>query len=83
MSEDIEIDIGNAAIAELQAALTQGRTDASALVRAYLARIEAYDRAGPLLNAVREVNSDAATVAASLDRVKPSPERPLAGIPIL
>src|SRR5690349_6664633 len=73
----------NATIAELQEALAEGRTNASALVRAYLARIEAYDRAGPRLNAVREINPDALAIAASLDGVRPSPERPLAGIPIL
>src|SRR5260370_12789369 len=75
--------VENATIAELQAALAEGRTTASALVRAYLARIEAYDRAGPRLNAVREVNPDALAVAASLDGVTPSRPRPLAGIPIL
>jgi amidase len=70
-------------LAELQAALAAGQTSASALARAYLARIEAYDRAGPRFNAVREVNPDALAIAASLDGVKPSAERPLAGIPIL
>ena len=75
--------VENAAIAELQEALAAGRTNASALTRAYLARIEAYARAGPQLNAVREINPDALAIAASLDRVKPSRERPLAGIPIL
>jgi amidase len=75
--------VENATIAELQQALAEGRTTASALMRAYLARIEAYDRAGPQLNAVREVNPEAPALAASLDPVKPSPNRPLAGIPIL
>jgi amidase len=75
--------VENATIAELQQALAEGRTSASALIRAYLSRIEAYDRAGPLLNAVREVNPEAPALAASLDRVKPSPNRPLAGIPVL
>ena len=77
------MSVEDATIAELQAALAEGRTTASALTRAYLARIEAYDRAGPALNAVREVNPDALAIAAALDGVKPSPERPLAGIPIL
>jgi amidase len=77
------VGIENATIGELQAALTDGRTTASALARAYLARIEAYDRAGPLLNAVREINPDALAIAASLDRVTPSRDRPLAGLPIL
>ncbi|HJU18921.1 MAG TPA: amidase family protein [Stellaceae bacterium] len=77
------MNIADATIAELQTALIEGRTTASALVRAYLARIEAYDRAGPALNSVREVNPDALAVAASLDGATPSPRQPLAGIPIL
>jgi amidase len=75
--------IENASLAELQQALLDGRTTASALTRAYLARIEAYDRAGPNLNSVREVNPDALAIAASFDRIKPNPKQPLAGIPIL
>ena len=75
--------VANATIAELQQALDEGRTTASALTRAYQARIAAYDHAGPLLNAVREINPDTLTIAASLDGVRPSRERPLAGIPIL
>ena len=66
------MSVENATIAELQQALAEGRTNASALARAYLARIEAYDRAGPGLNAVREINPDALAIAASLDNVKPS-----------
>jgi amidase len=75
--------VENATIAELQQALAEGRITAGALTRAYLARIEAYDRAGPCLNAVREVNPEALALAASLDKVKPSARQPLAGIPIL
>jgi amidase len=75
--------IENASLAELQQALIDGRTNASALARAYLARIEAYDRAGPNVNSVREINPDALAVAASFDRIKPNPKQPLAGIPIL
>ena len=75
--------VENATIAELQQALTEGRTTASALTRAYLARIEAYDRAGPQLNSVREVNPEALALAAKADGLKPSPDKPLAGVPIL
>src|SRR5580692_3229354 len=75
--------VENATIAELQQALTEGRTTASALTRAYLARIEAYDRAGQQLNSVREVNPEALALAAKADGVKPTPAQPLAGIPIL
>jgi amidase len=77
------VSVENASIAELQQALVEGRTTASALTRAYLARIEAYDRTGPLLNSVREVNPEALAMAARLDTVKPSADKPLAGIPIL
>ena len=75
--------IENASLAELQQALAEGRTTASALTRAYLARIEAYDRAGPNLNAVREINPEALAIAASFDHIKPNPKQPLAGLPIL
>ena len=75
--------IANATIAELQQALDAGSVTAAALVEAYLARIEACDRAGPLINAVREVNPDALAIAATLDAGKPAMRRPLEGIPIL
>ena len=75
--------VENATIAELQEALDSGRTTATGLVRAYLARIEAYDRAGPKLNSVREINPDALAIAARID-TKPTAKRlPLQGIPIL
>ena len=64
-------------------ALASGRFTATALTKGYLARIEAYDRAGPMLNSVRELNPDALTIAGKLDDTKPSFKRPLAGIPIL
>jgi amidase len=75
--------IENATIGDLQQALASGDSTAAKLVKAYLARIEAYDRAGPGLNAVREVNSDAIAVAAALDERRPATRRPLEGIPIL
>ena len=75
--------VENATISDLQQAMAAGRTTAAALVSAYRARIEAYDRAGPRLNAVREVNSDASAIAAALDSNKPAQRRPLEGIPIL
>jgi amidase len=77
------LQVENATLAELQQALTEGRATAAALTQAYLARIEAYDGAGPRLNAVRQVNPDALAIAAKLDGTKPSAHQPLAGIPIL
>jgi amidase len=75
--------VENATIGDLQEALAAGRTTAADLVRAYTARIEAYDRAGPSLNAVREMNPDALAIAGTLDARKSGPRRPLEGIPVL
>jgi amidase len=75
--------VENATLSELQVALAAGRTTAADLVRAYTARIEAYDRAGPHLNAVRELNPDALAIAQQIDARKPQMRRPLEGIPIL
>src|SRR5579884_1597340 len=77
------MQIADETLSELQQALADGRTTASGLAQAYLARIEAYDRAGPGVNAVRAVNPDALAEAAAFDRVRPSARLPLAGIPIL
>ena len=62
--------VENASIGELQDALTAGKTSAADLVRAYTARIEAYDRAGPRLNAVRELNPEALAIAAAARRAE-------------
>jgi amidase len=75
--------IENATIDDLQAALASGSTTAADLVSGYFARIDAYDRAGPSLNAVRERNPDAMAIAAKLDTRKPGKRRPLEGIPVL
>jgi amidase len=81
MEGDMQVE--NASLMELQQALAEGKTSSSELTKAYLARIEAYDSAGPKLNAVRQVNPDALAIAAKFDGTKPSKSQPLAGIPIL
>jgi amidase len=75
--------VENATIDDLQAALASGRTTAAGLLRAYTARIEAYDRAGPRLNAVREMNPDALAIAEAMDARKSEKRRPLEGVPVL
>jgi amidase len=75
--------VENATIGDLEVALATGRVTAADLVRAYAARIEAYDRAGPRLNAVREMNPDALAIATRLDAAKPAMRRPLEGIPVI
>jgi len=75
--------VENASMAELQQALVAGNVTASDLVRAYMARIELYDRAGPKLNSVREINPDALSIAAKLDATPAAARQPLHGMPIL
>ena len=77
------LNVETATIDDLRRLLAVGGTTATGLAQAYVARIEAYDRAGPRLNAVREINPDALAIAASLDAAAPARRRPLAGIPIL
>lgn len=73
----------NAPMSDIAHALARGHVTATALVKSYLARIEAYDRNGPQLNSVRAINPDALSIAGKLDDTRPSAKRPLAGIPIL
>jgi amidase len=79
------LDAATATVAELRDALAAGPLSAAAVVGAYLARIEAYDRGPPSLAAVRAVNPKARDIAARLDaRQRAGAERrPLDGIPIL
>jgi amidase len=72
-------------IPELQAALASGRTTSVALTDAYLARIAAYDHAGPSLNAMIRVNGAARHDAAVLDAERKAGRLrgPLHGIPIV
>ena len=75
--------LDNTPMSDVIQALASGRVTATALTNGYLARIAAYDRDGPNLNSVRELNADALAIASKLDEAKPSVERPLAGVPIL
>jgi amidase len=77
------VPLDNASLAEVQEALAKGSTTASALTRAYIERIDKFDRGGPALNSVRVVNPEAHAIAGKLDGVKPSATQPLAGVPIL
>ena len=54
-------------IDEVHAAFAAGRTTCRDLVEGYLARIEAYDQAGPALNAIQYVNPLAVEEADALD----------------
>ena len=72
-------------IVELQRTMESGLYGARTLTQMYLARIEALNRRGPMLNAVIELNPDALEIATDLDteRANQGPRGPLHGIPIL
>jgi amidase len=77
------LTLENTPMSDIIHALASGRVTATALTKGYRARIEVYDRDGPMLNSVRALNPDAFTIAGKLDHTKPSVKRPLAGIPML
>lgn len=60
-------EVTEAGIAELRAGLDDGRVSSVQLVESYLRRIEVYDRAGPTLNSVVVLNSDALAEAVASD----------------
>lgn len=60
--------VEEATISEIHAALKSGRLTCRALVEQYLRRIEAYDKNGPALNAIVQINSDALAQADERDR---------------
>jgi amidase len=60
-------DVTEATIDDVQFALRDGRVTCREIVAAYLARIRAYDKAGPGLNAVQTINTHALEEADRLD----------------
>jgi amidase len=74
-----------ATIAGLQEQMKSGQLTSSGLTAAYLARIAEVDRAGPKLNAIIELNPDAAAIARQLDAERQAGRvrGPLHGIPVL
>src|ERR1700712_3013233 len=71
-------------IDQLRASMASG-TSSEAITRAYLARIEAMDRRGPVLRAVIAVNPDAIAQAQASDARRKARKLlgPLDGVPIL
>ena len=78
-------DVMEKSIEELQRAMQAGEVTSRQLVDLYLARIEAYDKQGPALNAIVAVNPRAREAADALDaeRTGRALRGPLHGIPVL
>ena len=83
LPDNFELD--EVTIDELQQKMHSGKTTAVAITKMYLNRIALIDKAGSRLNAVIEINKQALTIAASLDRERKAGKvrGPLHGIPVL
>lgn len=79
------VDVYERSIADLTADMEAGRATAREIAAAHLARIAAYDVAGPALNAFITLNPRALDEADALDRERRErgPRGPLHGIPIV
>jgi amidase len=81
----VQVDLANATIADLNVAFDKGTLTAEALTEMYLARIAAYDKHGPSINAVIALNPNALSEARALDAERKAGRirGPLHGIPIV
>lgn len=78
-------DVFEKSITDLQKSLASGEATSRELVEGYLARINAYDQAGPKINAIVALNPKALEEADALDkeRGRKKLRGPLHGIPVL
>jgi amidase len=79
------LELSNATLADINAAFDAGTLTSEKLVALCLARIAAYDEAGPKLNAILALNPKALDEARALDRERKTKGRrsPLHGIPVV
>ena len=79
------IKILEASISELQSSLASGEFTSKELVSFYLRRIEAYDKKGPSVNAISNINPQALKIAETLDKERADKKLrgPLHGIPVV
>ena len=80
-----DLDLETAGVSEVQDAMSGGATTSVELVQAYLSRIDALDRRGPAVHAVRCLAPDAEAQAAARDKERRNGEvrGPLHGVPVL
>ncbi len=76
------MDLEEATVSSLQAAMTSGRTTSRQITQGYLSRIARIDKR---LNSVIEMNPDALSIAARMDRERKNGKvrGPLHGIPVI
>jgi amidase len=85
LSTPAPFEFEGATLINLTSKLASGELTARRLAEAYLARIDAIDRAGTDLRSVIEVNADALQIADELDRERSqgNVRGPLHGIPVM
>ena len=81
----LAFEVTEASAGDLQRAMTAGQVTSTQLVDSYLARIAAYDHAGPSINAMLRLNSRARAEAVALDAERKAGKvrGPMHGIPIV
>jgi amidase len=84
-AEPASSPLGELSIAEFADRLQRGEFTSHEIVKIYLDRIAAIDKAGPAINAIIELNPDALAIADKLDaeRKRGKLRGPLHGIPVL
>jgi amidase len=85
-AEKVKVALEDATIPELQMAMEQGTLTAEALIKMCLARIEAYDDAGPELNSILYYNPEVAITTAQMldkERAETGSRGLLHGIPVI
>src|SRR5882757_8205501 len=84
-SSSAEINLDELTITDLQGRMKSGELTSKAIAEFYLKKINELDKNGPAINSVIELNPDALTIAAQLDKERSENKirGPLHGIPIL
>ncbi|HTE43434.1 MAG TPA: amidase family protein, partial [Steroidobacteraceae bacterium] len=85
MAHSATLNIETATIAEINDAFASGKLTSVKLVDAYLKRVEAYDKKGPIINSVIFLNPKSMAEARALDAERKAGKvrGPLHGIPIV
>ena len=61
-------ELNETTITQIHDAMKEGKLTAVQIVQLYLDRIKAYDKQGPFVNAIVQINAKALETAAELDR---------------
>ena len=84
-NENPSLNLEEITVTILQEKMQSGEQTSVSITKAYLARIKEIDKGGPELNSIIELNPDALSIAAGLDKERKQGKirGPLHGIPIL